>query len=301
MTMQTSSITWPLVIVLMASSLAVSLPTNLTSGRLYVRSSDEMGVWNCTMETHTNEFPELLGKIRPTQFHLNIWIRYLMPGSSGGRPEMKVLVFAEPLADSFKIMESSQTTPLQSISIDPKLELHLSSNYSTAPASAMSANGGARDKNIISIKLDVDVKFQVSPVTKKHPPRASTSSRIPLDSAWAAASRHEYGLKALGGGPGKECSFRPLGLLPPSGKLFPKSPAMNKNTLKSANSDEVSSKPFNKGSEDQTNVLKNSSTNRNMLSLQAAVIAKPIWPMDAVNMALIDRHIQHYVMLGFSR
>ena len=292
--MKTSFLTWS---VLLMAAYALAYPIS-TNGRLYVRSSDEMGVWHCAMETHTDEFPELLGKIRPTQFHLDVWIRYLMPESSGGRPEIKVLVFAEPLADSSKILESSQT-PLHSISIDPKLELHLSSNTSiTSITSNGSTFGGASDKKITSIRqkwsmrLNVDVKFQVSPVTNDALPHTSTSSRIPLDSAWAAASQHEYVLKALGGGPGKECSFKPLDLLPSSGKLFSKSPAMTENNIKFASSDETSSMPSNQGSTDQTN---------NLQPLQAVVIAKPVWPMDAVNMALIDRHIQHYVMLGFSR
>lgn len=277
------------VLLAVANIAATSISTDSISPRLYFKSRNEMGIWQCTLDLHTNEFPALMGKIRPAKFNLGIWMRYMMPAPlESSRPEIKALAFAEPLDDSFKFRDSSQTLP-HSISIDPKLELRyllpvlaLSSDAITPTISGSSSPAEASNRPKATMNLTMEVKFQITPINDDALPFASMSPRIPLDPAWAAASEHKYILTALGGGPGKECSFKPLELLLSSKQLFPK--GLEESFLL-------------KGG----NITHGYNGHAHMPFQQAVVIAKPIWPMNANNMALIDRHIQHYAMLGFSR
>jgi len=252
----------------------------------YVRSS-EVGVWHCTLDLHTDMFPALQKMIRPTKFHLDIWMRYMMqkkPASENGKPELKILVFSEPLADSFKIVKENAQNMPHSISIDPQLALHASSKATGEAASNTQQIIAADARN-----LTVDLKFQVSPITNDALPFASMSSRMLLDPNWATDSGHEYLVTALGGGPGKECSFKPLDLPRRSQQLFQKDLGAESQSIFSDSAATASPHQPQQALE------------AGSLPFQAVVIAKPIWPMDAANMALIDRHIQHYTMLGFSK
>lgn len=319
----------------------LALATKASSSQALYVQMHEMGLWQCALELHTDEFPELLGKIKPTKFQLLIWIRYLMPRGPRSKPEVRALVFAEPLANSFKIIpEAGQVILLpHSISINPRLQLHPLTNPSktihafspdshtraasigcdpscdTSVKDSKSSNRGAR----ASIRnISVDVKFQIVAITKDALPFASMASRTSLDPSWASANGHEYLLTALGGGgPGKECDFRPLELLLPSERLFgPLRHLISRSTEPSTGSE-------GEFSSTSSPLQSNSSANDDPISVhqsfkqpwkhlqqpqvavrmpsQAIVIAKPVWPMSAENLAMIDRHIQHYKMLGFSK
>ena len=222
----------------------------------YFLMSNETGVWHCTMTLSTVDFPQLEGRIKPTDFRMDIWLRYrrLAPDQS----LIKAVFFAEPLSN-FKKTNLSQSKP-ESALLDIDVRLHASSPTLKRRSWALTA----------------PLHFQLSPITPSALPMPS-STQVTIK-ALPLGSSHQYTITALGGGPGKTCDFHPLTL--PRSRLFQDEPG-----------DEVSS---------EITVRSMGQPPIHVAPSEGVVIGKPIWPVNTATTVMLDRHCQHYHMLGFT-
>lgn len=232
------------------------------SARSLYLHANQSGVWHCSMQLPTSLVPGLQEKTRQHSFIMHVLLRYTATQSPGGSKAM-VKVRGMNVAD---VPEPPELLTQATQSPYNSLK-HMPFDppaHETDPLLRLWAAKAPPDHP--GFQLYTTLSYPLGAVISGMPSYIEGSFSMPLE--WG----HDFTLTAFGGAEGQQCSFQPDAV---ENQFDPRGIYIDLPAFK---------------------------TDSKAMPREAAVVLKPLFNMNAsLAAALIDRHIQHYAMLGFTK
>ncbi|GAX73331.1 hypothetical protein CEUSTIGMA_g785.t1 [Chlamydomonas eustigma] len=254
----------------------VTVATNLWGHLAFMRTAmafsnivhdSEAGVWHCRMSFQTDEFIALHDIAPSEKFDMHIFLRYTYKNGSASAAIKGNLVADVPQPPT---LNRKRSLAPKEVDLDPKLTLFSKDSYNS------------REWPLQSI-----MKFSLNPISIAVPV-SSFHLTIQLQKQ-PGGHTHDYFITALGGGPNKTCHLNPIAV----------SEMDNLHTTSSLNT--AVSATLSATAPPLMGLQSQSRHHQETQPTEAVVVICPLWNVDWRVSVLVDRHIQYYAALGFTR
>jgi hypothetical protein len=247
--------------------------------------ASQMNVTQCSFRLHTQDFKELRGQTAVSTFDMHIFIRYMQDESTVfirtvmfldlhsssqlGNQSLSSVIPGLTQSKTSKQQNLPKVDILEDVYLHPELMLtEVSSNDDGKPA-------GIKQHSSSSWPISGTIRFPLEHTIHPYATTGNTSFRTK-----SRASALKYKLTVADGGAGKSCIFKP--------RVMP---------LRSVQSAGSQDNPHNA-------LLLPSGSNPVLKPAppsEAALVLNPMWEINSASLTLLEKHIEHYTLLGFNK